>query len=144
MISPFQSCAAGCFPCTERGSVSGYHSHLPDTHDLTTFAFTDDGTQMAVHHPLPITPHTHTLPTVTNHNLPPYEQTGMESAAVQPVRGGEGRREEGGRGGGGNMNEYTSSEEIHVAAMEGVKSSQMKKLVSPSKLTLSPHYPPLS
>lgn len=39
------------------------------------------------------------------------------------------------------MNEYTSSEEIHVAAMEGVKSSQMKKLVSPSTLTPSPHYP---
>lgn len=29
-----------------------------------------------------------------------------------------------------NMNEYTSSEEIHVAAMRGVKSSQIKKLVS--------------
>ena len=36
------------------------------------------------------------------------------------------------RGGGGrmNMSEYTSREEIHMAAMEGVKSSQLKKLVS--------------
>lgn len=45
---------------------------------------------------------------------------------------GEGRvgREGGGRGGLGDMSEYTSREEIHVAAMEGVKSSQLKKLVS--------------
>lgn len=28
-----------------------------------------------------------------------------------------------------NMSEYTSREEIHMAAMEGVKSSQLKKLV---------------
>ena len=27
------------------------------------------------------------------------------------------------------MSDYTSREEIHVAAMEGVKSSQLKKLV---------------
>lgn len=32
----------------------------------------------------------------------------------------------------GDMTEYTSREEIHVAAMEGIKSSQLKKLVRPS------------
>lgn len=38
----------------------------------------------------------------------------------------------GDNGGGGrirDMSEYTSREEIHVAAMEGVKSSELKKLV---------------
>lgn len=41
------------------------------------------------------------------------------------------------RGGGevGDMTEYTSREEIHVAAMEGIKSSQLKKLVSLSHCT---------
>ena len=41
-----------------------------------------------------------------------------------------------GSGGGGrmNMSEYTSREEIHMAAMEGVKSSQLKKLVSHNAL----------
>lgn len=45
------------------------------------------------------------------------------------------------RGGGevGDMTEYTSREEIHVAAMEGIKSSQLKKLVSsnPCMITVS-------
>ena len=50
-----------------------------------------------------------------------YQQTGH-------VRDGDGRgcginvKEE-------NMSQYTSSEEIHVAAMEGVKASSMRKLV---------------
>ena len=41
-----------------------------------------------------------------------------------------------GSGGGGrrNMSEYTSREEIHMAAMEGVKSSQLKKLVGHNAL----------
>ena len=47
------------------------------------------------------------------------------------VRRTEGRQGEGGRPGGlGDMSKCTSQEEIHVAAMEGVKSSQIKKLVS--------------
>ena len=46
------------------------------------------------------------------------------------------RREGGGQGGKEeetiDMSQYMSSEEIHVAAMEGVKTATMKKLVSQS------------
>ena len=52
---------------------------------------------------------------------------------------GEGVRSEGGVGGRRDMTEYTSREEIHVAAMEGVKSSQLKKLVSQSQASCDYH-----
>ena len=35
-----------------------------------------------------------------------------------------------------DMSGYMSSEEIHMAAMEGVKAATMRKLVSPDKLQL--------
>ena len=52
---------------------------------------------------------------------PPYDGNNMGQRG-EAVGGGE--RES------MNMSEYTSQEEIHTAAMEGVKSSHIKKLVS--------------
>lgn len=96
----------------------------------------------------PIT--SHSRPLISTKTFPPtndpptYEQASFESQGSQNreevnppdyyKETGRVRREEEDQGGTEgeaiDMSQYMSSEEIHVAAMEGVKTSTMKKLVS--------------
>lgn len=94
----------------------------------------------------PSTPPAHSHPPTPTYGTPPhrpsdppsYEQASLEASPRQPTTSGgspsdyyqeprAASRE--GRGEGVDMTQYVSSEEIHIASMEGVKAAVMRRLV---------------